>query len=262
MNLSLRHLPLAELHIEDKTAMRPIAIYAALERRLLADDYRVSVLPKDAARWDHALLLNLAFWEAQQGGDILTDRSVPADVVCHMAWHHVATAALATPGAPLSPEAMLLGESIASAFDLYLLGRLLVVAPDGDFVGTQLPAMADVAEAAGVDNDAFEALVGEVTKAPEAAFESLRALIYDVSVGLLAAETAEQALAVLVAHEDRRFGCLLHHFELASWLQHARAARAALPADDVTAARAREADAALRAAVDPIAWLEANWLGG
>lgn len=260
MTLALRSLPLTSLTIEDESVMRPIAIYATLKKRLLADDYRVSVLPQQAARWDHALLLNLAFWESQQGGDILTDRTVPADVICHMAWHHVATAALAEAGAPLSPQAMLLGESVASAFDLYLLGRLLAVAPEGDFVSTQLPAMAEVAEAAGTDEDAFEALVETVADDPEAAFEALRQLIYDVSMGLLAAETAEQALAVLVRHESHRFGCLLHHFELASWLQHVRAARARLPVDDQSAERARQADAAMRAAKDSVAWLEANWL--
>ncbi|MCB9740290.1 MAG: hypothetical protein H6747_13600 [Deltaproteobacteria bacterium] len=260
MNLPLRSLPLDQLRIEDEAAMRPVALYASLKRRLLADDYRVSVLPQQAARWDHALLLNLAFWDAQRGGDILTDRTVPADVICHMAWHHVATVALGDAGAPLSPEAMLLGESVASAFDLYLLGRLLAVAPDGDFVSTQLPAMAEVAEAAGTDADAFEALVEQVAAEPEAAFEALRQLIYDVSMGLLAAETAEQALAVLVRHEGHRFGCLLHHFELASWLQHVRAAQATLPPGDRSAERARQADAALRAAPDAVAWLEAHWL--
>ena len=40
-----------------------------------------------------------------------------------------------------SPEGFLLGESIASAFDMYLVGRLLGHSPDASFLETQVPAM-------------------------------------------------------------------------------------------------------------------------
>ena len=45
--------------------------------------------------------------------------------------------------APLSPRssALFFAESIASAFDVYLVGRLIGQRPDSDFLQTQLPIM-------------------------------------------------------------------------------------------------------------------------
>ena len=64
-------------------------------------------------------------------------------MVCHAAWHHVARKHF--PAGPLSADAMFLGEAVASAFDLYLVGRLLRHVPDAEFLETQVPAMTDVA---------------------------------------------------------------------------------------------------------------------
>src|SRR5438132_294788 len=85
-----------------------------------------------------------------------------ASVAAHAAWHHLAAKAVgASP-----PAAMFLGESIASAFDLYLVGRLMGHASDSEFLATQVPAMSDAAAGAGVDEDAFEALLHGVTEDP------------------------------------------------------------------------------------------------
>ncbi len=251
---TLRALPLAALTLQDEASFAHVGLYADLKARLLADDYHVTVLPERAQRWDHALLLNLSFWDASGGGDVLVDEGLPADVLCHMAWHHLAAGALGPPGQPLSAPAMLLGESIASAFDLYLVGRLLGHAPDSDFLHSQLPAMADAAANAGVDADAFAAMLDDVRADPEAAFEALRRLIFDVSLALLSAENADQALAALLRFEDAPYACLLHHFELSSWLQHARAAP-----DNDSSTRAHALDQALRLAPVALDWLADHW---
>lgn len=251
----LQRRTLRELTLQDEASFRHVGLYQELKQRLIRDGYQVRVLPAHAPRWDHALLLNLAFWDARGAGDLLVDEVLPADVVCHMGWHHVAAAALADGTAPLAAEALLLGEAVASAFDVYLLGRLLGHAPDSDFLQTQLPAMAEVAEAAGVDAESFEALVETIGDDPDRAFEDLRRLLYDVTTELLAAADADAALAVLLRHQDTRFGCLIHHFEIANWVQHARAAprNASGPA-------AVAVDAALRQSSDPVELLAERWL--
>ena len=43
---------------------------------------------------DRALLINLTFWTADAGGDVLVDEHVEADVVAHAAWHHVVARAI------------------------------------------------------------------------------------------------------------------------------------------------------------------------
>ncbi len=248
-------MTLDELELEDEVSFRGVGLYRDLKSRLIRDAYKVRVLPAQAPRWDHALLLNLAFWEARGGGDILVDTVLAADVVCHIGWHHLAGAALADGEQPLAAEALLLGEAIASAFDLYLIGRLLGHAPDSTFLETQVAAMADVAESAGVDADAFADLMEQVRADPEGCFDELRCLLYDVLLGLLQATTADQALQVLLRCDGQRFACLLHHFELANWLQHARAAPHNASADKAIAL-----DALLRQQKVPLDWLAAQWL--
>jgi hypothetical protein len=70
---------------------------------------------------------------------------------------------------------------IASAFDLYLVGRLLDNVPDSEFITTQASIMGDAAEQAGLAPAQFDALLAEVTVDPEHAFEDLRSLLFDVA---------------------------------------------------------------------------------
>lgn len=251
--LELRTLD--QCHIEDEPAMRGIALYASLKHVLRRDGYPLRILPPHLARWDHALLLNLTLWQPLGGGDVLVDDVVPADVVCHMAWHHVAGKALADGGEPLAAEALALGESVASAFDLYLVGRMLATAPQSSFLETQVPAMADAAAEAGITGAAFEALLARAQAHPEQAFAELRALLYDAVVGLSRCRDAGEALALLQTLDVQPWGCLLHHFEVANWVQAVRQA----PRNG-SAERAIAVDGALRSAPDALAWLERAWL--
>src|SRR5882672_169115 len=93
---AVRRRTLDELTIRDERSFRHIALYADLKEVLLRNKYPFRVLPAaESHRADRALLLNLTFWGADAGGDLLVDNSVEADVVAHAAWHHVAARALA-----------------------------------------------------------------------------------------------------------------------------------------------------------------------
>lgn len=246
-----------DCRIEDEPSFRAIGLYRDLKQVLRKAAYPVRLMPVDNARWDHALLLNLAFWQPGGAGDVMVDDVIPADVVCHVAWHHLATRVLTVDAQPLSAEALALGEAIASAFDLYLVGRLLDCAPDSSFLETQVPALGETAEVAGVDETAFAALMESVRADPERAFEDLRQLLYDAMLGLARSADADAALGVLTRLQDHRFGSLLHHYELANWLQHARVAPVNASADS-----AREVDAQLRTAGVSLDWLARRWIDG
>jgi hypothetical protein len=153
---------------------------------------------------------------------------------------------------------MLLGEAIASAFDLYVLGRLWRSAPGSDFVTTQVPIMSEAVQEAGVSGDDFAALLAEVAEAPECAFEDLRQLLVDVTSALAPCPDAVAAHAALEAFAGHRFAPLLHHYQLSNWILYTRAYGAAEPAVD---RRVRELDAELRAAPESLAWLAERWLG-
>jgi hypothetical protein len=199
--------------------------------------------------------LNLTFWGADTGGDILTEASIDADVVTHVAWHHLASRALGVAGEKPSVAALFLGESLASAFDLYLVGRLLREAPHSSFLETQVPAMDDAAAAAGLSESDFAALLESVASDPALAFADLRALLFDSVTALHACARAEDAFDALAAHDDHRFASLLHHYELSNWVLYARAYGGSLGDARTTAVLD-----ALSSVADPLAWLTTHWV--
>jgi hypothetical protein len=181
-------------------------------------------------------------------------------VVAHVAWHHLASRALGgkrpKAGAKPSVDALFLGEAIASAFDVYLVGRLLGHAPRSTFLETQVPAMAESAAAAGLSARGFEELLGRIARDPEGAFADLRALLTDASATLYRCRTGGEAQAALVSLEKHRFAPLLHRYELSNWILYARAY-----GTERGGARARAVDRALRKTRAPLAWLASAWLG-
>jgi hypothetical protein len=253
-----------QLSVEDERSFRHVGLYADLKAVLEADRYVFRILPDGlAGRWDHALLLNLTFWGAT-GGDVLESDRVSADVVAHAAWHHLAAGALGMkPGVAPSAEALFLGESIASAFDIYLVGRLLGHAPRSSFLETQVSAMAQSSSAAGFTERDFGSLLQAVTVDPEGAFGDLRRLLYDATLALSFCRGADEALAVLARFEAHRFAPLLHHYELSNWVLYARAysrgaASRGSPAAD---AQATALEATLRGKRDAVTWLAVEWVG-
>jgi hypothetical protein len=246
-----------DLVIGDERAFRHVALYADLKEVLRRAAYPFRVLRgASSGRADRALLLNLSFWAADVGGDVLPDASIEADVVAHAAWHHLAARQFATAaGRPPSIEALFLGEAIASAFDVYLVGRLLAHAPRSTFLETQVPAMAETARAAGLSKASFARLLADIAAHPELSFESLRELLCDATAALLACSTAEQALGALGAFDRHRFHALLHRYELSNWVLYARAYGREGPDR-----RARAVDGALRRAKAPLDWLAAHWI--
>jgi hypothetical protein len=247
-----------ELAIGDERAFGHVALYADLKEVLRRSAYPFRLLRgPSAGRADRALLLNLSFWAADAGGDVLADSSIEADVVAHAAWHHLAARALAAgTGGPLSVDALFLGEAIASAFDVYLVGRLLGHARRSTFLETQVPAMAETARAAGLSKALFARLLAGMARDPERAFEDLRALLFDAATALHACRTAEEAHAALRALDGQRFGALLHRYELSNWVLYARAYGRREGRDP----RARAVDRALRKAKAPLEWLAKRWI--
>jgi len=215
-----------DLSIRDERSFRNVTLYADLKEILRRDGYLFRVLPASRSgpsRWDRALLLNLTYWSGD-GGDVLESDGIAADVVAHAGWHHLAASALAVkPAKALTAAALLLGESIASAFDAYIVGRQLACAPRSPFLETQVPAMAETARAAGLSARGFRTMLEGMAADPSRSFADLREMLYDAALGLVASPGAAQALAVLERASRHRFGPLLHHYELSNWVLYARA---------------------------------------
>jgi len=283
---SLRSVALDELTIEDEGSLGHVALYAQLKQALSRSGHRF-LIPVDGTRitWDRVLFLNLTYWGGRaeapptagggadpdpgpadqpdlNGADVLCSDHIAADEVGHVAWHHVVGRELASlavdPSGPTSAEALFFAESIASAFDLYLVGRLLRDAPDSDFITTQVPLMAERAYEAGLSKGAFARLLEDVWRDPVRAFEDMRELLLDVANVLMACRGAVEAQGALTRFAGHRFEPLLHHFEISNWILHARAYGARSSAPDAVVARL---DALLRAAPTALGWLADHWVG-
>jgi hypothetical protein len=266
--MPFRQVTLDGLTIDDRSALNGVAIYGRLETFLQRSGHRFLIPePGRQVSWDRALFLNLTYWNAEAGGDVLCEDHIPADVVAHVAWHELCSRQLAVasagpdahpalPETPPSAAALLFAESIASAFDLYLVGRLLPLAPDSDFIATQVPMMAECAGDAGLSEAAFAALIEEIARAPERAFEDLRALLFDAAGALLACATAFDAEAALERLAGHRFSPLLHHYQLSNWILYARAHAGGGAPDGAVSAL----DQALREAPVSLDWLDQRWL--
>jgi len=260
--MALRTLSLDDLTIDDERSFAHVALQARLKQVLRRSGHRFLVPAVSAPiSWDRALFLNLTFWGAQDGADVLCEDRIPADVVAHVAWHHVVSRELARRSAdraaPPTTAALFFAESIASAFDLYLVGRLLTNAPESDFITTQVPLMSECAQEAGQSEAAFAAMLTAVSRDPERAFEDLRVMLFDAASALVRSSGHAEAAETLDGFSGNRFGQLLHHYQLSNWILYARAyATSPLAADPVVA----EVDAVLRHAPVSLDWLAEHWV--
>lgn len=257
--MPLRSATLDQLTIRDERAFRHIGLYGTLKQLLLDDRFQFRIAEKNTA-WQRVMFLNLTFWNAAEPSDVLEDTTIDADVVAHAAWHHATQRALANTGAPLTADALFLGESIASAFDIYLVGRTLGHgSPSGknssSFLATQVPAMASVAADAGLSAKGFEALLRTVSDDPERAFEDLRQLLFDAATTLVTCDGIDAGAEALDRFSTHRFAALLHHYEVSNWVLYGRAY-----ARGTTDPGIRAIDRALREAPVSLDWLEERWL--
>lgn len=256
-NDALRSCTLDELVIDDEATFSSLPLYGALKGALQDAGHTFLVLPAGKTpRWDRALFLNLTFWGG--GRDVLCDHRISADVVTHVAWHHLAARHFAKDGA-LSTAALFAGEAIASAFDAYLVGALLRAGAASTFLETQVPAMAQTAEEAGLSSKAFARLLSSMADDPVRAFEDLRQLLVDVTAALYDCGGPEDGHAVLLRFSRHRFAPLLHRFELSNWVLWARAFRRG-GVDEVNDVDVSAFDAALRKADDALQLLTTAWL--
>jgi hypothetical protein len=260
--MPLRTVTLDQLTIDDERSFAHVALYDRLKQSLRRSGHQF-VIPEVGRdlSWDRALFLNLTYWSGETGTDVLCDDHIPADVVAHVAWHHIVGRELArraaAPAAARSPAALFFAESIASAFDLYLVGRLVPHAPDSDFITTQVPLMTERALAAGLSEAAMAALMDEIARDPERAFEDMRALLLDVTTALLTCRGALEAQEVLDRFAGHRLQALLHHYELSNWILYARAYGTPVSGPDAVVGAA---DTALRTAAVSLDWLAERWI--
>ena len=105
---------------------------------------------------------------------------------------------------------------------------------------------------------AFARTLRAIAGDPDRAFEDLRALLFVTSSRLARARGTDAAARILARTDAHRFGALLHHYNLSSWVLYCRAYASPIAAR-VTPAIAR-VDRALARAPRSLDWLAREWL--
>jgi hypothetical protein len=215
--MMLRRVLVKHVRIDDDRAFQSMPLYADLKQHLWRRRAHVRVL-QPGQHWPRSQLLNLVHW-GDGGGDVLLAERMPADVLCHMAWHSVCEQTL---GRAQTARAMLLGESVASAFDAYMIGFFLRRA--------RMPASLQAHVEELMDDAASVASVKEVrgmlqcfAQDPAAAFGQLQHLLWRASLALLQARSASAAASSLARLDEHPFAMLLPHYALSTWVLYAKA---------------------------------------
>ena len=136
--MNMQRVPVSERTVEDEEAFGRLPFYRALRAWMDEADPVFLITNEGGDQPESARLLNLAFWEPRSFMEVLTEPVVTADQLAHNALHHRGYEALGDAARCL--EGLLLVESIASAMDVYWLGKLLAEAPYAEFLETQVPA--------------------------------------------------------------------------------------------------------------------------
>ncbi|MEM1032896.1 MAG: hypothetical protein AAGN82_21300 [Myxococcota bacterium] len=217
----LQRLAFGDIEVIDVERYRHVAEAARLLAAARALDLRFAMVEAGGPGEDEARLINLAFWHPDGVAEVLDEPYLTLDQVAHNVWHVAAARALGEEATRV--EGLLLAEAVASAFDVYLIGRLLGHEPEAPLLETQVPAMSDAAGAAGRSDAEVAAMFEGFAAAPEESFGQLTQLLFATGRALVDAPDPDAAAEVLRHSRTQPLGCLLHHYELPTWVLFARA---------------------------------------
>ena len=250
--MSLQRISPADLVVDDEQSFETLAEYRALKSALLRSECPFLVT-SEADGEQSSRLLNLAYWDPAEFLEVLPEAALSADQFAHNALHYCGHRALGA--AACSVEGILFVESIASAADIYWLGRLLTEDPYAGFLESQVPAMSEAAESAGVAADEFAGLLQAAAADPSAAFGALRRTLFDTAIALVNATSVDEADEVLRAEAEQPWSALRHHYALSNWVLFARINGDKGAENDAV----RSADKRLRESEDPMTDLASMW---
>ena len=218
--MSMQSVPVSELTIVDEQSFETLALYRALRTRMDEADPVFLITDPNGDEGERARLLNLGFWDPSSFMEVLTEPVITADQLAHNALHHCGYGALGD--AARSLEGLLLVESIASAMDIYWLGRLLAEAPYAEFLESQVPAISEAASGAGASSEEFADLLQLAAENPPKAFGDLRSVLFDTALGLTRAVDVHEADRVLREQSTHQWSVLTHHYAITNWILFAR----------------------------------------
>ena len=205
-------LALSDLAIDEADAFRRAGIDLLDAALPLLKNHRFIVTPgKGLAR-----LADLLNWRAGALCEHIDRRGVSADQVIHFAIHHVLDQNLEEN----HPGAVLLAECLASASDLYLLGKLSQAGEETAFLSDTIESMCSYYEMYAAEPDHLEQFFAAFLENPFETMVETACFLFHFGAAFL---KSEPDLAVLTRFSENARYPLVHHYNLTNWILTIRA---------------------------------------
>lgn len=162
-----------------------------------------------------ARIINLLSWSVNDRREYLDQPEVFADQVIHFAAHQV----VAEVWGAETPASMLFAEAVASACDLYCLGKLSAAGVETEFMADTLASFADYYEQYAAEEEDYESVLERLLEGPHEAMAELAEFLYDTGAQLCRAKDEAEMAEVLIPLADEIWYPMLFHYQVVHW-QH------------------------------------------
>lgn len=199
---------LQELEIFEQDAFKRADIKLLDLSLHLLKDHRMAVIPHSTGL---ARLVNLLHWDASENLEYLDGEGVLADQIIHFAVHHVMNRFNQCNTA----KGMLFAECMASAADVYLVGKLSQAGEETDFLQDTLESFSTYYEMYAVDETHLELMLSTILEQPFKAMMDLANYLFQFGSALLGAQPDLEKLIQLQEHFSYP---LVHHYNISNWI--------------------------------------------
>ncbi len=159
-------------------------------------------------------LMNLLYWRAEAKREYVDGESVYADQVVHFALHQL----VATRVSANHPRVDLFAECLASAADVYLMGKLIQAGIESEFMQETLTSFGAYYEMYAQDERHFQRLLEQTGETPFTSMLELIDYLERFCLVLLKPGEADAAQAELLPMTAHFFYPLVHHYHVANWV--------------------------------------------
>ena len=161
-----------------------------------------------------ARLLNLLQWEADGGLEFIDGQGTHADQLIHLGLHRLCDHKLGS----ADPGAMLYAECLASASDIYLLGKLSLAGEETDFLADTLESFSSYYELYSHHESHLEQLLSQLQNNPYTTMLAVADYLFQFCLCLLYPTNIEAVGRELETMADHVYQPLVHHYNTANWI--------------------------------------------
>ena len=172
-----------------------------------------------------ARIANLLLWEAGKGQEFIDGHGIYADQLIHSAIHQLLEHVLGSK----HPLNMLFAECLASASDIYLLGKLSQAGQETDFLHDTLESYGSYYELYAHQDEDFVTTLNAIRRKPFETMIALADYLFEFCEPLLYPQTVRDSTLPLVMAERCHFYPLVHHYNISNWILTIRGKHAKPP---------------------------------